>query len=58
MAKEKPKSKPDKSAENELKGFILILVALWLVWLFFGGGSQKEVEKKTTTTTKTEKTSN
>jgi hypothetical protein len=31
-------------AMEHLKGFILILVVLWLVWFFFGGASKKNEE--------------
>ena len=49
MPKDKPKDKGKPKSKNmainELKGFILILVALWLVWFFMGGPSKSKDEK-------------
>jgi len=33
------------SATKELKGFILILVLLWIIWFFTGGPARSKQEK-------------
>jgi hypothetical protein len=39
---EKPKG---PNAKNELIGFVLILILLWIVWFFTGGPSRSKNEK-------------
>lgn len=41
--KDKPKGK--SSAVNELKGFILILIVLWLIWFVTSGPAKSKNEK-------------